>query len=175
MDRHLILSLARGGASVLTPKHFIARQYFISHGCKIKTRTLYGINQNLDLHHNHYLIIMPSQFTNNINFIPATPKRIAPRKPVLAPQQLPKFLPFKPTLYKGSPNLLPSINRSNPLDIFDLFISIDTINQLVAFTNRNTKLNLLVEGLKGHKQSWRPCIKNKIYRYIGVTLYFRLY
>ena len=119
---------------------------------------------------------MPSQFTNNIDFVLAAPKRSAPRKPVPAPWQLPKFSPFEPTLHEGSPNLPPTIDRSKPLDLFDIFVTLEIIEQLVVFTNRNTKLNpLAVEGLKGYKQSWRPCVQQELYAYIGVTLSFGLY
>ena len=119
---------------------------------------------------------MPTQFTNDIDFVPAAPKRTAPCKPVPAPWQLPKFSPFKPTLHEGSPNLPPSIDRGNPIDIFDIFITPEIIEQLIVFTNRNAELNPpVVEGLKGHKQSWRPCVQQELYAYIGVTLCFGLH
>lgn len=119
---------------------------------------------------------MPTKFSNDLDFVPPAPKLHRPKKPIPEPQPLPKFSPLKPPLRHGKPNLSPSVDRADPLHLFDLFLPEADIDETVTYTNRNAELNpSQEEDLKGHSKRWIPCTREEIYVYIGVTLTFGLH
>ena len=96
---------------------------------------------------------IPAKFSNNIDLIPPAPKVHRPKKPIPKPQPLPKFSPLKPPLRHGQPNLPPSVDRADPLQLFNLFLPKAVINEIVKYINRNAKLNPpQEEDLKGYRK-----------------------
>jgi hypothetical protein len=82
-----------------------------------------------------------SRFSNDWDYVLKDPKAPAKKQPPPPPPDPPNFKPLQlPTMpHDGSPNLPPTTNRMNPIDLFDLFLSIDTIQMLCDNTNENAR------------------------------------
>jgi hypothetical protein len=118
---------------------------------------------------------MPARFSNDEDLVLPDPKKARSKKPAPPPWEMPKFEPHRPPLHTGRPNVPPHVNRSKPGEVFDLFLAPEIIDKLVEFTNLNAERNPRAEDdLTGHQQRWRPCTREEIYAYIGVTISFGL-
>jgi hypothetical protein len=110
---------------------------------------------------------MPKRFSDDIDLVPHSPAKKPALGPPPSPWPLPKFEPFtisKEGTRYGIPNLPDGVNADSTIGIFKLFFTSKVVDKLVEHTNLNAELNPRTN------RPFKPCGKDEMYTYIGITL-----
>jgi Transposase IS4 len=123
---------------------------------------------------------MPSNRTSNdIDFVQPTQYNVQPnqvaKKPPPEPWELPDFEPLHINDFDNhsTPNLPPTLNRSDPFAIFSQFFTDKIVDKLVEWTNKYAELHLS-DGKRLQARRWQPTYREELWAYFGVLIHIGL-
>jgi hypothetical protein len=113
--------------------------------------------------------------SNDEDFILPKPSQRAPPGDAPIPPPLPKFEPLKIPKTTPQHNLLTTVDRNDPVAIFDLFFTEDVIQSLTDCTNANIRYRKSQEvmdpRLTPHIRTGKDIAPIEMYGFLGISLW----